>query len=70
MKDNLRDVIEITDREADGTYRLMYTTKVGDTIYVLDFLKKKSKSGTATPQADLDRIEARLKKVKERYAKS
>ena len=29
MKDNLRDVIEITDREADGTYRLMYTTKVG-----------------------------------------
>jgi phage-related protein len=42
----------------------MYTVKIDDDIYVLDFFQKKSKSGKATPQADLDRIEQRLKQAR------
>ena len=42
----------------------MYTVKIDDDIYVLDFFQKKSKSGIATPQADLDRIEQRLKQAR------
>lgn len=33
-------------------------------VYVLDAFKKKSKSGKATPKADLDRIAERLKAAK------
>jgi phage-related protein len=48
-----------------GAYRLTYTTKIGDRLFVLDFFQKKSKSGKATPQPDLDRIRLRLKKARE-----
>lgn len=61
MKGRLRDVIEVPHDTPDGTLRLMYTVKIAEDIYVLDFFQKKSKSGIATPQADLDRIEQRLK---------
>lgn len=61
MKGKLRDVMEVVS-DADGdTYRAMYTTKLEGSVYVLDVFQKKAKSGRATPQADLDRIEQRLK---------
>jgi phage-related protein len=63
-----RDVMEIRDDDATGTYRLMYTTKLGDRLFILDFFQKKSKNGSATPQADLDRIRVRLKKAREMHA--
>jgi phage-related protein len=71
MKGHLRDVVEIRDDDETGknTYRVMYTTTIGDVVYVLDAFQKKSKSGIATPQADLDRIEKRLKAAKEHHAK-
>jgi phage-related protein len=52
-------------RESDnaGTWRLMYTVKIADDVYVLDFFQKKSTKGISTPQVDLDRIEARLKQA-------
>jgi len=61
MKGNLRDVMEVVSNEEGDTYRAMYTTKLEGTVYVLDVFQKKAKSGRATPQADLDRIELRLK---------
>jgi phage-related protein len=64
----LGDVMEIRDDDATGTYRLMYTTKLGDRLFILDFFQKKSKNGIATPQADLDRIHLRLKKARETHA--
>jgi phage-related protein len=68
MHGDLRDVFEIREDDEGGTYRLMYTATIGDTLYVLDFFQKKSKSGIATPKADLDRIRLRLKKARERHA--
>lgn len=67
MKGNLRDVMEIVSDEDGDTYRAMYTTKFEDRVYVLDVFKKKSKSGKATPQADIDRIVKRLKTASEHY---
>lgn len=69
MTGNLRDVIEvITDDDAGKrTYRLFYTTAIGEAVYVLDVIQKKSKKGRATPQADLDRITKRLKAAREHH---
>ena len=67
MKGNLTEVMEIVTDEDTDTYRAMYTTKLEGRVYVLDAFKKKSKSGKATPQADLDRILLRLKAAKAHY---
>lgn len=64
MKGNLREVTEIVADDDGDTYRAMYTTKLEGRVYVLDAFKKKSKSGKATPKADLDRIAERLKAAK------
>lgn len=64
LKGKLRDVREIVVDDDGSTYRTMYTTRIGDVVYVLDAFQKKSKSGIATPQADLDRIEQRLKQAR------
>lgn len=68
MHGDLRDVMEVRDDDEAGTYRLMYTTKIGDNLFILDFFQKKSKSGATTPQADLNRIRLRLKKAREIHA--
>jgi len=69
MHGDLHDVMEVRDDDEAGTYRLMYTTKIGDVIFILHYFQKKSKSGNSTPKADLELIRQRLKKARE-YAKS
>ena len=50
-------VIEVvTDYETD-TYRAMYTVKLRDYVFVLHCFKKKSTSGSSTPQKEIDVIE-------------
>lgn len=64
LKANLRGVMEIRmDYEGD-TYRMMFTTEFPDTVYVLHVFKKKSKRGSHTPREEIDRITARLKRVR------
>ena len=43
------------------TGNLGYTTKIGDTIYVLHAFEKKSKRRIETPKREIDRIKRRLK---------
>lgn len=61
MRGNLSDVVEIVANDSSGTYRMIYVAKLGDVVYVLHAFQKKSKHGIATPRADLDIIERRLK---------
>jgi phage-related protein len=68
MHGDLRDVMEVRDDDEAGTYRLVYTTKIGANVFALDFFKKKSRSGTSTPNDVLDRIRLRLKKAREIHA--
>ncbi len=67
MKGNLREVMEIISDDDGNTYRAMYTVQFKGRVYVLDVFQKKSKSGIATPKADLERILQRLKDAKQHY---
>lgn len=61
-------VLEIVDDDQGGTYRVVYTVKFIEAVFVLHVFQKKSKRGIATPKPDMDIIRERLK-VAERIAK-
>jgi len=54
-------VIEVRESYDGNAYRAVYTVRYADAVYVLHAFQKKSKRGTATPKADIDLIETRLK---------
>jgi phage-related protein len=58
-------VFEIVDRYNKNAYRLVYGVQIGDNIYVLHAFQKKSKSGIATPQQDVDLIKRRYREAQE-----
>ncbi|WP_297501412.1 type II toxin-antitoxin system RelE/ParE family toxin [Ferrovum sp.] len=57
-------VLEVIEDDVGGTYRAVYTVKFAQAVFVLHCFQKKSKSGIATPRADMDIIHARLKVAK------
>lgn len=61
-------VLEVIEDDAGGTYRAVYTVKFEEAVFVLHCFQKKSKSGIATPKADMAVIHVRLK-VAEALAK-
>lgn len=54
-------IMEIRSGYLTNTYRAVYTTKIGDAIYVLHAFQKKSKRGIQTPKKEIDLIKRRLK---------
>jgi phage-related protein len=50
-----------------NTFGAVYTVRVADAVDVLHAFQKKSKSGIATPQPDVELIEKRLNAVLARY---
>lgn len=56
-------VREIVEDHTTDTYRTVVTVEHEEAIYVLHAFKKKSKSGRATPRADIERIKQRLRAV-------
>ena len=63
-------VYELVEDNRGGTFRAVYTVRVGNAVHVLHAFRKKSKSGIATPQRDVGLIEKRLKAVLARYGLS
>jgi len=59
-------VFELREQDASHWYRVIYLSKVGDTIYVLHSFKKKSGK---TSKQDIETAKQRLKKVSERITK-
>lgn len=53
-------VVEIVAPFFGDTWRVVYTVRFQDAVYVLHTFQKKSKSGTATPKKELDLIRQRL----------
>jgi phage-related protein len=53
-------VLEISDDYDGDTYRVVYTVRFKDELYVLHAFQKKSKKAIATPKPDLDLIAKRL----------
>lgn len=60
-------VYELVEDYRGNTFRAVYTVRVGDAVHVLHAFQKKSKSGIATPQPDVDLIRRRLKAVLSRH---
>jgi len=60
-------VLEIVDDFDGDTFRAVYTVRFAQAVYVLHAFQKKSKRGAATPKAELDLIEQRLKRAREDY---
>jgi phage-related protein len=56
-------VLELVENDVGGTYRAVYTVRFAHAIYVLHCFQKKSKSGIATPKADVDLIRDRLRQA-------
>ncbi|MBY4725083.1 MULTISPECIES: type II toxin-antitoxin system RelE/ParE family toxin [Burkholderia] len=54
-------VLEIVESEDNGTYRAVYTVKLGSSVYVLHCFQKKSSIGIATPRPDSNLVRERLK---------
>ncbi|ANF58415.1 type II toxin-antitoxin system RelE/ParE family toxin [Halotalea alkalilenta] len=63
-------VYELVEDYRGDTFRAVYTVRLGDAVHVLHAFQKKSKSGIATPQPDVELIEKRLKAVLARYGAS
>ena len=62
-------VLEILEDEDGGTYRIVYTVKFAEIVYVLHAFQKKSKTGSKTPKPDKKLIESRLIDAREDYEK-
>src|SRR6266853_794552 len=60
-------VIEVRESRDGNAYRAVYAVRYADAVYVLHAFQKKSKKGNATPKAEIELIEKRLKDlIKER----
>lgn len=66
----LSGVMELVERYDKDTYRAVYTTNIGNVVYVLHCFKKKSKQGIKTPKADIDLIKRRLCQAQEESKRS
>ncbi len=62
-------VMEIVAPFDGDTWRTIYTVRLQGVVYVLHAFQKKSKSGIATPKAEIDLIRQRLAAAELRYRK-
>jgi phage-related protein len=58
-------VLELALRHRGDAFRVVYALQIGANIWVVHAFQKKSKSGIATPKAEIDLIVERLKRLKE-----
>jgi phage-related protein len=56
-------VLEVVSDHRGDTFRSVYTVRFTDRVFVLHAFQKKSKSGIATPRADIEMIKQRLKQA-------
>ena len=65
MKGMGSGVFEVALRFRGDAYRLVYDVQLDTDIWVIHAFQKKSKTGIATPQREIDLIRERLKRLKE-----
>jgi phage-related protein len=63
--DNFRGIFEIRANYDSDTYRVIYTVKIDERLYVLHSFKKKSTKGANTPKKELEVIKIRFNRAKE-----
>jgi phage-related protein len=68
LKGKAQGALQLSEDHDGETYRAVYTAELGEAVYVLHCFQKKSKSGIATSQADVDLIGRRLKDARALHA--
>ncbi len=58
-------VFEIALRHRGDAFRAIYAVRIDVDLWVIHAFQKKSKTGIKTPQAEIDVIRDRLKRLKE-----
>jgi len=61
------EVMKLTVRHDGDTFRCVYAAKFPKAVYVLYVFQKKSHSGIATPQKDIDAVYARYAQARAAY---
>jgi phage-related protein len=56
-------VYELVEDHRGDTFQAVYVVQIADSVHVLHTFQKKSKTGFATPQPDVEPVEKRLKAV-------
>jgi phage-related protein len=62
-----RGVLEVVEDFDGNTYRAVYTVRFAGVVYVLRAFQKKSKTGIATPKAEIETIKMRLRAAEADY---
>ena len=62
------EVMKLRQNYDGNTYRCVYAAKFEKAVYVLHVFMKKSRSGIATPQAEIELVRSRLQAAKAHYA--
>ena len=60
-------VLELVERHDGDTYRVVYTVRFKEAVYVLHAFQKKAKRGIKTPKHDVELIRERLKAAEAHY---
>jgi phage-related protein len=58
-------VFELALRHRGDAFRVVYAVQLGADVWVIHSFQKKSKTGIATPKAEIDLIRRRLTRVRE-----
>jgi len=61
-------VLEVISDHRGDTFRAVYTVRLAGKVYVLHAFQKKSKTGIATPKAEMELVKRRLKHAVELHA--
>ena len=56
-------VLEVVSNHRGDTFRSVFTLRFADRVFVLHAFQKKSKSGIATPKAEIELIKQRLRQA-------
>ena len=60
-------VFELVENHDGNAYRVVYTVRFKEVVYVLHVFQKKSPKGIKTAQVDVDLVERRLKIAQQDY---
>jgi phage-related protein len=61
LKTHIYEACPVKESYEGNAYRAVYTVRYAAAVYVLHAFQKKSKKGIATPKAEMDLIEKRMK---------
>ncbi|RYY18053.1 MAG: type II toxin-antitoxin system RelE/ParE family toxin [Alphaproteobacteria bacterium] len=59
-------VMELALKHRGDAYRIVYALQIDEDIWVIHAFQKKSKSGIKTPKQDIDLVQERLRRLRER----